>query len=277
MMKATKYHAILALWAMSVSADEAEFSVDICPWFYYNVDANGITEIVATCATDGNSGEYQTSALNLDWCIGNGNGILGPADRGVYSESCGFCGVGILEGIVGLTCECDYDYYLTTTSKASLTPLKDSVKVNNGILECNGVTAEVRPYSDSATPKMIPPPSTSTQTQTTTETVSSTVYSTATSTVTLNETNLSTETSTATATATVFVTTSLPAPPNVTVTETKKVTKTHKATKTEEKTATTEATKTAFVTVVVTPTPSHTIGVGLKTTVIASFTTGEAS
>ncbi|KAI1646157.1 uncharacterized protein F4817DRAFT_317098 [Daldinia loculata] len=147
----------------------------------------------------------------------------------------------------------------------------------NGVIGCLDHTADIIPYSNSSTPKMIPPnllapPATITTTVTSTVVQNNTLTNT--DMVTSNATVVSTATATATATvtATLFSTAdpSCPSGSQATVTKTKR-----RRAKTVTKTVTTPSVSTYMVTVMVTPAPTGNVVATIKTetTAWASFTT----
>ncbi|OTB08641.1 hypothetical protein M426DRAFT_7372 [Hypoxylon sp. CI-4A] len=241
----------------SVVADVSSFKLDVCPWAYVN-STGGTIQLVATCAIGDGPDQYQTSTLDLDKCLTNYDGALYDinvtfAYPGPFSKTCIHCGLWG-DGDYYFACACyrrDQDLPFAAASMN----LNEAVTIENGTLYCHGMPGDVKPYSESATPKMIPPDLSTTTTVTVDQVIANNI------TVTAPPT-------------TVFTTSvSYPAPSSVTVLETttKKVTKDHKVTKFKTATETAQVTKTVAFTLL--PTETNVVTADLHTTVVASLST----
>ncbi|KAI2785342.1 hypothetical protein F4815DRAFT_17303 [Daldinia loculata] len=273
------------------------FDNSICPWYYIRQNYHDSTdvytmELIATCGVTVNSAlEYHTSLLDLDRCFVNkdGNIKLATADMaplGGFSKTCWSCGLMNI-GPHNITpdtskpiiaCQCKPEQPSTDRSRDASFEFDQGIWIDpNGVIGCLDHTADIIPYSNSSTPKMIPPnllapPATITTTVTSTVVQNNTLTNT--DMVTSNATVVSTATATATATvtATLFSTAdpSCPSGSQATVTKTKR-----RRAKTVTKTVTTPSVSTYIVTMMVTPAPTGNVVATIKTetTAWASFTT----
>ncbi|KAI1661566.1 hypothetical protein F4813DRAFT_344903 [Daldinia decipiens] len=276
------------------------FDSSICPWYYirqnYHNSMDVYTmELIATCGVTVNSAlEYHTSLLDLDKCFVNKDGniklaTVDMAPLGGFSKTCWSCGLMNI-GPHDITpdtskpiiaCQCKPEQPSTDRSRDASFEFDDGIWVDpNGVIGCLDHTADIIPYSNSSTPKMIPP-NLLAPPATVTTTVMSTVVQNNTLTDTAMATNNATVVSTATATATITATTTLfntdnpSCPPGTQATVTK--TKRRKA-KTVTKVVTTPSVSTYLLTVLVTPPPPPPTGnivatIKTETTAKVSFTT----
>ncbi|OTB20305.1 hypothetical protein K445DRAFT_299325 [Daldinia sp. EC12] len=261
-MKTAKYLTLgilSCLQTLSLADDPVrkEFSNIACPWYYLrqnyydtkNVNNVYSVELIATCSnTSSSTSLYTTSLLDLDKCFVNRKGALklatpDNAPLGGFSHTCRSFGLMNIGPSVQtpdaskpiIVCQCGQE-------DASLPAMDASFEFDQGIwIDSNGVvgcldhTADVLPYSNSSTPKMIPPnlavaampttvTSTSTVVQNNTVTVSAMVSNntTAVSTATATATTIATATAITTATATLVSTVEASCPSQAPVTVTKK-------------------------------------------------------
>ncbi|KAI0845162.1 hypothetical protein F5Y00DRAFT_179194 [Daldinia vernicosa] len=298
-MKIPKYLTLGVLSCLQglslVSAEPQMFDNSICPWYYLRQNYHNsfdvyTVELIATCGVAVNSAlEYHTSLLDLDRCFVNKDGNIklatpDMAPLGGFSKTCWSCGLMNI-GPHDITpdtskpiiaCQCKPEEPSTDRSRDASFEFDQGIWIDkNGVIGCLDHTADIIPYSNSTTPKMIPPnllapPATVTSTVTSTEVQNNTLINTATE--TNNATVVNTATATATVTATLFSTAnpSCPSGSQVTVTKTKR-----KKAKTLIKTVTTPSVSTYVLTVLVTPPPTGNVVANIKTetTAYASFTT----
>ncbi|KAI2639710.1 hypothetical protein GGS26DRAFT_601294 [Hypomontagnella submonticulosa] len=267
---------ILCWGVVSTTVDKVNINVGVCPWFYlrsgYQDQAKSTTilELVATCSIDdGAPGEYLTTSLDLDKCIENDQGTLGPRDSGIFSKTCNSCGLQVAGSMddsyahysLRLNCYCVSDARGYT---AAYINLNDVISVQEGMIGCPQWTGNVESTNGTDPwPKAIPSP--------VTKEVPVTVTSIATNTTTNISTDISTaistDISTATSTLISTITGSCQSASPTTVTKKHKVTKT----KTARITETMQVTN--VVTMVVTEKPPPQISASLYTTVAAKLST----
>ncbi|KAI1808408.1 hypothetical protein F4811DRAFT_500741 [Daldinia bambusicola] len=277
-MKATNYLAlgILSsyLQGLSLADDPKQKGFDSvrCPWYYLRqnfVDPPSAKkyayELVATCSNSSSDPtiSYITSVLDLDRCLTNKKGALalstGDGSAG-FSDTCRSCGLINMGPYIDqpgeskpvLTCQCG-DEDPSRPAKDTSFYFEWGIWVDpKGVISCLNGDSNVLPYSNSSTPKMIPPnlaaaaaaaaPSTVTSTVVQNNTV--TVSAVASNNATVVSTAMETTTAVTTATATLVSTVqpSCPSQAPVTVTRTKR-----KKAKTVTTTTTTTSISTSLV------------------------------
>ncbi|KAG4222475.1 hypothetical protein PC116_g29051 [Phytophthora cactorum] len=265
-MKTAKYLTLgilSCLQALSLADNPVrkEFSNIACPWYYLRQnyhdtkDVNNVysVELIATCSnTFSSTPLYTTSLLDLDKCLVNRKGVIklatpDNAPLGGFSHTCRSFGLVNIGPSVQtpdaskpiIVCQCGQEDASLPAMYASFEFDRGIWIDSNGVIGCLDHTADVLPYSNSSTPKMIPPnlavatipttvTSTSTVVQNNTVTVSAmvsnniTVVSTAIGTATATTVATATATAITTATATLVSTVEASCPSQAPVTVTKK-------------------------------------------------------